>query len=228
LLSLLLSACPWAAFAEETTEQAIPTWRVQAGAFSSGFGQSLGVYHRMSRRWDCGFEVSTHYQESKNESDEVGSFSGGEPFQRQEHRDNDDFFVNLDFDFRHWSQLREKLGWFWGPRVGGGYGNSNTAIHTFDVVSGESRVRTNEYDSEYYSASAAFLIGADLVLLKGLSATFALQPVTLEYRWEDQDQTSSEMIDGIIMNSSQSDGDENRIHVDTDFFPAIYLTLAID
>ncbi|HET9886974.1 MAG TPA: hypothetical protein VFR10_05630, partial [bacterium] len=134
-----MSAAPGLAFAEETSEPTIPTWRVQAGAFSSGFGQSLGIYHRLSRRWDCGFEVSTHYQEAEHESDEATTFPDGESIQRQEDRDNDDISVSLDFDLRRWSQLREKLGWFWGPRVGGGYGKSNTAFHTFDVVSGQSR-----------------------------------------------------------------------------------------
>jgi hypothetical protein len=36
------------------------------------------------------------------------------------------------------------------------------------------------------------------------------------------------MVDGIIVDVDRSDQDENRFRVDTDFLPAIYLTLAID
>ena len=221
LLSLLLSACPWAAFGEETNELSLPTWRVQAGLFDSSSGQSLGVYHRLSTSWDWGFEVGTDFAGSDNDQDRVQTSSDGTFNQDNSSFERDFFQIDVDLDLRHWGKLQERLSWFLGPRFGGSFATNS------DQFRREGQL-LDEIEGKSYSTSAGFTVGADFQLLDRLSTTLALLPVSFVYRWSDRDQTRLEVVDGVIQGHEESDEDINSFEVQTSFTPTIYLTLAIN
>ena len=226
-LSLVFLAFPWTAWGEETSEQRIPTWRVQATALNFSSGQSLGVYHRLNESWDWGLEIGADFSESETDRDRVDTLGDGSFGQDGSVSEQDSFLVNLDVDLRHWSKLREKLSWFWGPRLGGSYSNSQDTFRTEDLDD-NFRQFVSEGESNGFGAAAGFIVGADLILLDGLSATFALNPVRLGYRWTDRDERSSETVDGIVQRTSETDEDLSSFEADIDLFPSLYLTLMID
>ena len=227
LLSLVLSFCPWTVFAEESNELSVPTWRVQARAFGSESGQSLGVYHRLGDNWDWGVEVGTDFSDSESDEDQLDTFQDGTSAQGSFDRESESLFIDVDFDLRHWGKLRDKLSWFWGPRVGGGYDRFEETFQRFNL-DGEVRQSVNQFDTNAYFVNAGFIVGADLELLKNLSTTFALLPVSFEYRWSDRDASGFDLLDGALLERSESDEDINFFQVDTQLFPTIYLALTID
>jgi hypothetical protein len=155
-----------------------------------------------------------------------GSFSQG-TFAR----DFESFDLNVALELRRWARLRDKLAWFFGPRLGGGYFQNTQSYESRDIVgegfSQQDRRRIDESDSQSFSTNVGFVIGADLELLRGLSVAFALRPAEVLYRWTDRDGERVFIINGVVQENTRSDGDSRGFDVDTNLFPNIYLALSI-
>jgi len=228
LLSLaLLASFGSTASAEETGELGLPVWRFQGTIFNSGFGQSLGVYHRLGSRWDAGLELSTDLSNEDDEDDSVESSSDGEVNERHSTRDSDSYDVRLGIEARRWGRIQDKLAWFIGPRIGGRFSWFSSNTESSSMFGTELQHRVEENESRTYTASSAITIGADLQLLKGLSATFILLPIEVSYFWSDRDNGSVTVFNGETL-TQDADSDMKGFNVDTDLIPSIYLGLSID
>jgi hypothetical protein len=193
----------------------VPAWRVQAGNFTDA-GISLGVYHRLSGRWDLGLQISSHFEDR---GEEVVSWDGtGEAPPSTHVRDQHDFDGAGYLEFRRWASAGDGFSLFVGPQLSLGHG-SGWLVAGYDSGSAQEYHEWNAY-----SVGVAPVLGADLRLLSHVSVTMALRPLRFVHRWgttETSGWTVSNPLDPA--RTHETAAEDSSTEIQADLLPRIYL-----
>ncbi len=214
---------PSGSVATTTPPQAagLPTWRLAVEPFGSG-GYGLGVYRRLSPRWDGGIQVFTDLRDS--ESDRVTTdpvyADADTVLNRSSDRGNT---IALSFDARRWFSPLERVSVFLGPRLNYTY-QSGHRREVWYRSGTEGGLDERTGDSSRQSTGAALLLGGDLRLLANLSMQVTLQPLRFYYLWEDRE-TREVVVDQVVTRDSASAASEQGTSFTTSLSTGFSITL---
>lgn len=207
---------------------ALPKWRIGAGIYSYSGAPSVAAHRRISERCDLGLQVATTLQAGTAERDAEERGYGADYSSDDGDSDGGGSSLTLSGELRRWRPLARHLAWFGGLRLVATYDHDRAEETYFsDSESHWTRSR-REVDTDYLSLGAALTLGADLELMRRLSATFALTPLTLSYAWRHSEgtavQTRSDRQDELV----RSDEDWDRAFtLKTSLSAQVYLTLSL-
>jgi hypothetical protein len=151
-----------------TEDPIIPKWRlsVLALAQSTSYRPMLGVYYRVGGRTDLGLSIDSNINilDRENENDDSGRGLDAETY---------DFTASTDL--RRWGRINDRVCWYWGGRLSGGYTHSESKDSYGN--------RRREYIRHERMVGMSFVIGADLKLLDHLSGSVSFVPIQGKYAW---------------------------------------------
>jgi len=189
--ALLMAALSSSAFGqrqetEPRTEARAPglsRWMIYMRAFGYDLSASpvLSVNRRIGPRSDVGLQLDADFN-SDHEVDESSVYptDGRDP---KTVNDQDDFHVWLHAETRRWKFLSPKVSSWLGLRFSLGYGRADRDRDFRQVVDGIPEQVTAAYDRETLDAGLALTCGAEVELLRHVSAAAALVPLRYVHHW---------------------------------------------
>lgn len=204
-----------------------PTWRLQGRPYGES-SVSLGVYHHLTGRWDCGSQISTSLS-NENDDDHRDQSAVEHISFASRHSHSRYASVHVNVDMRHWWRIGQRVEWFVGPRIGVGYAYRHTDSFELRIMDDETSRLWSEGKDEDTSLGVGLILGADLELLDHLSVTFALNPLHYWYAWSDSHDTDRRLEEGIEtpeLHTGKSCGEDGSLTLDAT--PQLYLVLRLD
>ncbi len=202
----------------------VPKWRISVRTFDNYDGALLGVYRRLGECTDLGINIDADLDASDEESDMVWNY--GDHQQAHGEGDNGGVSVALGAELRRWRHVTQRLSWYAGVRLTGEYSHDNTEFvdgELLDTGLAEFRESQEFRDLRF---SVGLGTGVDVALMRHLSATFALFPISVSGVWSKATSTALWIKPGEPENEQRAVRETNhRFSLDTQLGAAVYLSV---
>lgn len=171
---------------DESAPPLVPKWRlsVVALAQNDSYRPMLGVYHRVGERYDLGLSIDSavSFYDREPRSADYGNYA------------DEAYDFTASSDLRRWNRINDRISWYWGGRMSGGY--------TYDESKSSNSSIRSKSTLHNRMAGMSFVIGADLELLHHLSVSVSFVPIQCKYQWNKRER--------LLVHEATEDTEETR------------------